>query len=105
MCLPSLTSAAKAILAIPSHGAENIPWQRLRGPGFWETQFDGIIEAHDGLAGYRGLVRVPADWTGEALTFDLGQIDFCDEAFFNGSKIMQHVHLNLSWALEGEWSG
>ena len=51
MCLPSLTSAAKAILAIPSHGAENIPWQRLRGPGFWETQFDGIIEAHDGLAG------------------------------------------------------
>ncbi len=78
------------IFAIPvfsSIAAENKDWQPLRVPGFWEKSFGGVVEAHDGYAWYRCFVRIPADWQGESLALDLGQIDDCDEAFFNGTKV------------------
>ncbi len=75
------------LLSFQSFGAGNLSWERLRAPGFWEKQFGGVLEAHDGFAWYRCFVRVPADWKGETLTLDLGRIDDCDETFFNGSKI------------------
>ena len=87
MRTPALVLASIVILAVQSHGAETLSWERLRVPGFWEKQFGGILEAHDGFAWYRCFVRVPPDWKGESLTLDLGQIDDCDETFFNGTKI------------------
>ena len=76
--VPSLSAAAEATADA---------WQPLRVPGFWERQFGGIVEAHDGFAWYRCVVRVPADWQGQAAELGLGQIDDCDETFFNGEKV------------------
>ena len=87
MRIPVLLLATMVILKFPSFGAESVLWERLRVPGFWEKQFGGILEAHDGFAWYRCFVRVPANWKGESLTLDLGLIDDCDETFFNGAKI------------------
>ncbi len=74
-------------LAIGVQAAEDTNWQRLRVPGFWEKNFGGVVTAHDGFAWYRCFLRVPAEWQGETLTLELGQIDDCDETFFNGTKI------------------
>ena len=62
-------------------------WQTLRAPGFWEKEFGGAIEAHDGFAWYRCFVKVPASWKGKSVTLNLGPIDDCDETFFNGVKV------------------
>ena len=82
-----LLLAFMAIIVIPCHGSENAPWARLRVPGFWEKQYGGTVEAHDGFAWYRCFVHVPADWKGESLHLSLGRIDDCDETWFNGVKI------------------
>ena len=62
-------------------------WQLLRAPGFWEKEFGGTVEAHDGYAWYRCFVKVPASWKDSSITLDLGPIDDCDETFFNGKKV------------------
>jgi hypothetical protein len=62
-------------------------WQSLRAPGFWEKEFGGAVEAHDGFAWYRCFVKVPPSWKDGAVTLELGPIDDCDETFFNGVKV------------------
>ncbi|MBI3235318.1 MAG: hypothetical protein HYZ42_15000, partial [Bacteroidetes bacterium] len=72
-----------ALAAAPSPAA----WQSLRTPGFWEKQFGGTVEKHDGFAWYRCFVEVPSHWQGQDLILQLGQIDDCDETFFNGNQV------------------
>lgn len=72
---------------LAAKAADDPRWQRLRVPGFWERSSGGILDPHDGFAWYRCLVKVPADWQGQDLTLRLGQIDDCDETFFNGTKV------------------
>jgi len=66
---------------------EKTPWRPLRVPGFWEKQYGGVIDKHDGFAWYRCFVKIPADWRGQELNLTLGRIDDCDESFVNGVKI------------------
>ncbi len=72
-----------SVSAEPGHEG----WQLLRAPGFWEKEFGGTIESHDGYAWYRCFVKVPSTWRGKTLTLELGPIDDCDETFFNGVQV------------------
>ena len=63
------------------------PWRPLRVPGFWEKEFGGIVDKHDGFAWYRCFVKIPAEWRGQKLDVTLGRIDDCDESFVNGVKV------------------
>ena len=71
-------------LAASAHAAA---WRPLRVPGYWETEFGGVVEKHDGFAWYRCFVHVPAAWEGLALHLALGRIDDCDETFVNGAQV------------------
>ncbi len=63
------------------------PWSLLRVPGFWEQQAGGKYANLDGFAWYRCFVKVPKAWQGKSLRLNLGQIDDCDEASVNGTKV------------------
>ena len=91
-----------AIADLSAFGAENSGWQSLRVPGFWEKSFGGVVEAHDGYAWYRCFIQIPAEWKGEALTADLGQIDDCDESYFNGVKIGERGTIQPFHTASGE---
>ena len=91
-----------AIADLSAFGAENSGWQSLRVPGFWEKSFGGVVEAHDGYAWYRCFIQIPAEWKGEALTADLGQIDDCDESYFNGVKIGERGTIQPLHTASGE---
>jgi len=62
-------------------------WIGLRTPGYWEKQFGGPVQEHDGHAWYRCFVKIPGDWSGQDLRLQLGRIDDVDETFFNGSRV------------------
>lgn len=83
----TLLMAILAFLSLHSHGIENESWVRQRVPGFWESQYGGSGNAHDGFAWYRCFVLVPVDWSGGPLTLSLGRIDDCDQTYFNGALI------------------
>src|ERR1051325_947863 len=65
-------------------GGKSAGWQALRVPGTWDD-VAGI--PHVGIAWYRCLVMVPADWKGRSVTLAVDQIDNAHEAFFNGIRI------------------
>ncbi|MFP4058821.1 MAG: glycosyl hydrolase family 95 catalytic domain-containing protein [Candidatus Brocadiia bacterium] len=70
------------VLAASASGGE-AGWRLMDVPGLWR----GKLGSYDGFAWYRCFVRLPAAWEGEALRLELGRIDDCDEAFFNGARV------------------
>jgi len=62
-------------------------WEQVRVPAAWSKAADGRYGGHDGFAWYRCFLRVPEDWRGASLSLELGKIDDCDEAFFNGRPV------------------
>ena len=63
--------------------ADKAVWQSVSVPGDWKA----AIGSHLGFGWYRCVVNVPKGFEGKALTLHLGQIDDCDEAFVNGTKV------------------
>jgi len=82
-----LITALLSGLLIASPSSAETGWGRLRVPGFWEAEYGGTIESHDGYAWYRCFVEVPVAWKGGTLSLSLGRIDDCDETYFNGNRI------------------
>lgn len=86
--LAFLISGFLPIARTPAQPPADCPdWTPLAVPASWEKGRGGILDAYDGIAWYRCFVRVPAEWRGETLYLELGQIDDMGAAFFNGVKI------------------
>mgnify|MGYP001189453725 CR=1 FL=1 len=62
---------------VTASAAADPGWTRLRVPGFWEKEYGGSLEAHDGYAWYRCFVKVPGEWKGSALSLGLSQHVLC----------------------------
>ncbi len=74
-------------LAMAQPPADCPDWTPIAVPATWERSGGGILNNYDGVAWYRCLVRVPADWQGETLHVELGRINDSDTTFFNGVEI------------------
>ncbi len=74
--LAFLISSFLPIAWAPAQPPADCPdWTPLAVPASWEKGRGGILDAYDGIAWYRCFVRVPAEWRGETLYLELGQID------------------------------
>ncbi|MBE3069666.1 MAG: glycoside hydrolase N-terminal domain-containing protein, partial [Planctomycetes bacterium] len=83
-----LVAAAALLLLVAAAGAPAATdgWRLLQVPGAWGQPGDGL-DSYDGFAWYRAFVQVPQAWAGQTLELALGQIDDCDETFFNGARV------------------
>src|ERR1041385_8966513 len=61
-------------------------WQMLPVPGTWEETSRGSLGNYDGIAWYRALVKVPANWQGKEVQLLVEKVDNCHEAFVNGVR-------------------
>jgi hypothetical protein len=59
-------------------------WERIRVPGFWETQGH---KGYNGFAWYRVRFKLDPAISGQHLILFLGKIDDIDEAYLNGERI------------------
>jgi len=81
--LTCLVAVAHSALA----ASPRTDWVPTRLPRMWEEAFPKELAGYDGFAWYRCFVKVPKDWSGQQLKLELGSIDDCDEAYFNGTKV------------------
>ncbi len=59
-------------------------WKTVPLPGIWEQHGDADF---DGVMWYRKSVELPSEWSGKAVTLELGAIDDMDTAWFDGVRI------------------
>lgn len=64
--------------------ADERDWAKMDVPASWESQGE---KDYDGFAWYRKHVTIPESWRQKNISLSIGNIDDCDEAYFNGKKI------------------
>ncbi|MCX7766352.1 MAG: hypothetical protein N2246_06585 [Candidatus Sumerlaeia bacterium] len=75
---------------LSSHTGE-LTWQKLQVPGAWEKQgihltnpaYPNASQPYDGIAWYRRLIPIPAEWKNFDLYLNLGTLDDKGEVYFN----------------------
>jgi len=62
-------------------------WKTLTVPDSWRSVPGGDLKPINGYSWYRTLVRIPADWDGQQLTFFLEALDDARAAYVGGQPV------------------
>lgn len=73
---------------------DDAQWQLMHLPQRWQD----AGHPYNGIFWFRRAVRIPAEWSSETLTLELGAIDKHDETFVNGHRIG-----GLGWETTDAW--
>ncbi len=72
-------------------------WKNIETPKIWE---DAGYPNLDGIAWYRKIINIPAEWAGKDLVLELGPIDDLDITWFNGVEVGKSKEEGFYWAAE-----
>ena len=67
--------------------ANDANWKTENLPEDWEKSGVAALTNFDGVVLYRREVDVPAEWAGQDLTLELGNIDDNDTTYWNGARV------------------
>jgi len=90
----------KFAMASTRKGYEN-HWSVMPIPSSWAAGSAGVLKDYDGVAWYRCVVRVPADWMGKnGLTLTMPENSKSCRAWFNGNRLSD---ANGKFLIDSNW--